>query len=206
MHLAKNSKGVVTDDLQIKDFKERIKQLFLYSSAHGLPRMIRTDIILIKIIWLIVLICSICLGLYFISSSIEDYYKYDVNTKIDVINEKISDFPSICICSTHRKGLNYSLEKLILHCKFNRNTECKSKFRDYFEAYNDHVYGLCYRFNSGKNLNGQSTEQLKSKAEGYYYGFQLELSMPSVDEVDEGELIVNLYNQSSPPFDLENTG
>jgi len=73
---------------------------------------------------------------------------------------------------TEKRKLSYHLEDLMIACSFNSNP-CSAKD---FEWYFDSVYGNCWMFNSGLNLNtSQNIPLLFSSFPGEEYGFQLSL-------------------------------
>ena len=59
-------------------FKETIEG----SSIHSFPNMARSEFISVKLIWLICLVASGAICIWFIAVNINDYLSYDVVTKI----------------------------------------------------------------------------------------------------------------------------
>lgn len=43
---------------------------------------------------------------------------------------------------------------------------CQMNPEDFFESFRDPSYGKCYRFNSGKNMKGDTKEILNNKIAG----------------------------------------
>jgi len=75
--------------------KKRTGELLEVSSIHGIPNIVRTKSLFILIMWSIFTVFSACYGSYFVFKSIVDYLKYDTVTKIEIINEKVVQFPAI---------------------------------------------------------------------------------------------------------------
>jgi hypothetical protein len=66
---------------------------------------------------------------------------------------------------------DFLITQLLLSCRFQRN---KCTWEDFFYHY-DFNYGLCYRFNMGKDIYGNSTDIRTSGKVGWQNGLQLEL-------------------------------
>jgi hypothetical protein len=69
------------------------------STSHSLPRIIRAKHLLIKTIWILASLFCISCCCFIITSSINEYLKYDVVTKIRVYAEDESPFPMVAFCN-----------------------------------------------------------------------------------------------------------
>ncbi|CAF0995026.1 unnamed protein product [Brachionus calyciflorus] len=91
-------------------FKKILSEIITSSTSHGLPNIIRSDRILIKILWILSTFISGSICTYLIIESIMKYYQYDVITKIRVTEEITTEFPTITVCNlnlfTNKKSLD----------------------------------------------------------------------------------------------------
>ena len=127
-----------------KVIKNRVYDLVTSSSFHGLPNLLRSRNRFIQIIWIFFFVISTSMCCYFVYKSLVEYLTFDVNTKIDVIYEIESEFPTISICNP-----DTSLDNLtVLKCSFNTNN-CTS----YLETFQEPYFKTCYRFNGKNNSN-----------------------------------------------------
>ena len=103
--------------------KDRIKnkslELILSSTSHGLPRIFRTKRKSIKIMWLFLFILFSIICIYMVYSTVINYLKYEVITKIDVIKELPAEFPAVTIINLRNPKCNASLSKIMINCRFN---------------------------------------------------------------------------------------
>jgi len=127
---------------------------------------------------------------------ISGYLKFDVVTKIEAIEEQPSPFPSISICSVSKSFDNISLNSIILSCSFNDDNECKANPENFFEMFQGPKYGVCYKFNSGKNLSNDSIPIRRIYLGGYSHGFLLTVK-------ENHSLLINIHNHSLSPFPNE---
>ena len=114
--------------------------------------------------------------------------KYDYYTKryISLIHARIQN-------ETVRKQLGRKLDYILITCYFNA-FECN--LSQDFEYYYDFLYGNCFRYNSGRNMNGETTSPKQISNTGISNGFQIELFIGRVDQnnnlfsIDNG---INLF-------------
>lgn len=147
--------------------------------------------------WVLSFIISISACTYFIIDSTIYFLKYDVVTKIDVIYEQPTPFPTVTICN--RENYNLTLEK-ILFCQLNYNRDCQENPERYFEKYFDSRYKECFRFNSGTNLSGVLNATYGGKENGLWLDFNIEALE------DYSSLIVYIHNNTISPLSLYNKG
>jgi len=131
----------------IEKIKQKIKQLLLVSTSHGLPHAFKSNRIFFKIMWLSLFITSSLLGINTVIGTINAYINYEIVTKIDVITEMPTHFPAITIINLRNRKSNMSLNELMILCKFNLK-ECKE---DDFEMIIDKLGFVSYRFKEKKS-------------------------------------------------------
>ena len=126
-----------------------------------------------------------------------DSTKTFTNSKIDFLNKRYS-FLEIAKGQneTIRKMFGKSLDHILYSCMFNM-VECD--LNQDFEYYYDIYYGNCYRYNSGRNMNGDTTERKQISTNGILNGFQIELFIGKLDDSDDLFSInngINLFIES----------
>lgn len=94
-----------------KMIEEKAKKFFATLSVHGVPRIVKTDRWLIKLIWIVMITTSISAGVYIISKSVKDFYRYDVITNIERVRPDRVTFPAVAICKLNmfRKSIYKNL-------------------------------------------------------------------------------------------------
>jgi hypothetical protein len=68
-------------------------------------------------------------------------------------------------------NLGFDITQMLISCRFQDN-DCS--MNDFFQYY-DYYYGLCYRFNQGRNIDGFVINVTKVGQVGVKYGLQMEL-------------------------------
>lgn len=141
--------------------------------------------------WISFFILSTSASIHLIYMSFLDYYRFDVITDINVINENPSIFPTITICNLQpRTSLMFTIDQILIDCTYDRNT-CNSSD---FDMFNDPYYGICYRF------NGRIDSIRKVFRPGKANGFQVKLF---TGLLIPGELLsglhLNVHNISVKP-------
>lgn len=96
-------------DKQKKIFQV-LKDAGLSSTSHGLPRILKSKNIFFKFMWTFFMTTSCSACCYLITTSIMNFLKWQVVTKIDIVTEIPSIFPTISICSANPIQKNFSLE------------------------------------------------------------------------------------------------
>jgi hypothetical protein len=122
--------------------KKRISDQLLSSTAHGLPNILRTKLLFIKLTWFTFIIVSACFGSYFIIDNILDYLKYNTITTISVIKEQQAEFPSISFCG--HPNINTTLEETVMSVRYDNIYE--KNFSKVFKAetfLNKCIHGKC---------------------------------------------------------------
>lgn len=165
------------------------------STANGIPNIANSKKIFNKIFWLFYLCVFAILTAWYIVDSVNTYLRYEVVTKIERIYEQPIQFPTVSFCPVTGQKIfkNYSIFKdRLKDCSFNSDTGCMMSPERYFESFIHDYYGLCFRFNSGKNLNNNSIEFLNSTMGGKYDSFRLKI-------VCDLGLTIWIHNPFSPP-------
>ena len=165
------------------------------SSLHGIPNLTSisklhpstTRLKCLTLLWSFCLIVSYSSCAWFMFTSIVDYLNYDVVTNIDIKYMSRIKFPVVSICNFIDGRLSYaptSLKDMIWLCIYNLN-ECE--YAKDFEYYRDANLGACFRFNSGRALNGSSTpfKYMNGKGAGAVNTLSIMLNVGSVNDSNE---------------------
>jgi hypothetical protein len=73
--------------------KNVAKEVFVNTSCHAVPNILRTHRWGLKLIWLLVFIAGNVLALYFCFLSSKSYFNYDVTISVESIEESPTYFP-----------------------------------------------------------------------------------------------------------------
>ena len=195
---------ISTDQKAKLKLKERVREILLASTTHGIANIIRGRNLFIKLMWIFFLILSVSVGSYFTIDSILDYLKFDTITTIRVINEKQPKFPTVSFCAYPKMNYKTKIYEIVVQFEFEKQLE--PNLSSVFENFTDPNNDQCFRFNSGKNIYGEEKEIISTKKSGKPNNLRIAfyLNVPSVN--DFGELLINIHNHSTPPFDMENRG
>jgi hypothetical protein len=182
--------------------KERTFELIERSTVHGFPNIIRSKNVFILIMWSSFTLTFTCLGSYFVIDSILDYSKFTTVTRIEVITQQQSQFPTVAFCGY--PDLITPLNETILRLSY--ENQLVKNLSKVIEQFQDPLHGKCFRFNSGKNMQNEKLDIFNVTSSGQQYGLKLEINLVPANGYDFGEILVSIYNQSLPPVDYTNGG
>jgi len=165
----------------LKKIKKSVSLTLRDSTAYGVPKIFRSKILFFKLLWLTFFILGSVASVYYIWEAVDNYFKYEVITKIESVYEQPMKFPTISFCSYEANAFDKKLLKSIVKkCWFNLDSSCDSNLDNYFERFKS-FRGDCFRFNSGKNMSGHSISVLNStiggKDDSFYLEFKENLSL-----------------------------
>jgi hypothetical protein len=126
-----------------------------------------------------------------------DFSKTPSQVKYDFLANRYKSFVSVkSLNESMKQKMGQNLDYLLITCLFNI-IECN--LVEDFEYYYDIMYGKCYRYNSGKNMNGESTSKKQITTNGLLNGLQIELFVGRADQNDKAFSIdngINLFIES----------
>jgi hypothetical protein len=166
------------------------------TSFHGIPNIFRAQQTFTRWMWIIFTLLSAAISGLLINQSITSYLSFNYVTNVDIIYEQPMEFPTISICSC-MFNISMPLKSFLKSCIFNNDNGCKKNPENYFIQFNDPRYGICYRFNSGKTINGSNIDLLKTSIAGRSGGLQVEVN-------ETNGLLIFVHNNSIPPYPNEN--
>ena len=88
-------KSMLSRNKNFNDEKKRIKELLKGSTAHGIPNIMKSNSLIIKIMWAVFFIASTVAGSYYTIDSILDYLRFNTITTIQILDEEKSEFPTV---------------------------------------------------------------------------------------------------------------
>ena len=83
-----------------RKIKEKVYELSINSTSHGIPQALRNPHASLKILWSVCFLVSAVLCALIVIDSINEYFAYDVVTKIRINDKKTLEFPTVTICHT----------------------------------------------------------------------------------------------------------
>ena len=95
------------------NFKSKILEKTMDSmetwTTHGLPNIIRSKNIVLKIVWFILFLMSVGLTCYCLFKTVIEYLEFSVTTEVRSINVNEIEFPTITICNSNQVSTEYGL-------------------------------------------------------------------------------------------------
>ena len=187
------------NDLVIKDYKTPAKEIINESSLQFLLRPIKSEHLLVQVIWTIFLLILMFTTIFLCVQSVQSYLEFETITSIYEIAEKETQFPTISICSSTIKSFNVT----ILDLRFN-GLILTSDWQNHITKYTDTYFGDCYRFNGGFNMT-KGTIPVKNLNKGERNdGFILDYYLDP--RRDFGSMVVHIHNYTMTPGTINNKG
>ena len=105
LFIKKNNK-IKTDAIKKKsinkaEFYRKFKDLASSSTIHGIPNILRSSSVFIKILWSFFFLLSSGLCSYMVFLSVSNYFEYDVVTKVRIVDQAPILFPTVLICNAN---------------------------------------------------------------------------------------------------------
>ena len=174
------------NNTKTKKIKAKVMSLLLASTCHGIPNVIRSERVAFKLVWLILFLLSTVYGVTTVFDSINGFLEYEVITKIDIVPEIPSKFPTITFINRNTD--------------FTKNNVSIADFRkNYLKD--------CYR-NSAKcspeeiqilqDKNSFLSYKLKTNLtfiSGPWHGLYVKIAHESFSK----GIIINIHNESNDP-------
>jgi hypothetical protein len=178
------------DSIKTKNVREKIKnkslELINQSSTHGLPKLFRTQRKSIKFMWLLLFIIFSSLGIYMVYKTVSNYLKYEIVTKIEVINEIPTEFPTVTVINLRNIKSKEPLSNFLVWCSFNNQPCDENNF-----IFNKDKFGH----------TSYSLKRNKSFIPGSFYGlrllFHLGRTKQNIVGFDGLQIIVHNHSSSS---------
>jgi len=154
--------------------KEKIKEMITDSTIHALPNMYKTEKIYFKLMWFSFFLITFIFSIRYIYKTVSDYLLYETVTKISIGIDQPAPFPTVSFQFQYGfSSANYTLEGNIIKLYF--GNKIKKNLSEQIERINSPQAGEYYKFNSGKDINGNEVEFKYQKKVGYYGGLTAEV-------------------------------
>lgn len=155
---------------------KKISYNFLSSlTVHGVPRIIKSNNSLVRLVWTALIIISVYFGISNIVKTVHEYWAFGVTTKVERFYPKEVTFPAITICTENffrlreSGGWNYNkfvfndpsilLSFIDISYSLWPNEYNSSENLEFFEI--PKYYGTCLRFNG----NQENLVKIQSKSQ-----------------------------------------
>lgn len=145
------------------------------STSHGLPHVAKRKNVALKVLWLVCLLASASVCSYLVYSSIDDYIGWDTVSKIEIIQEIPTYFPTVSICNLNQLSTNFSIQfmrdLLIENGLMARNETLE---QSYPNSYQDRLFWLKFFVANNAYNQRNFSDSLKQQ-----FSFRLEHMMLS---------------------------
>lgn len=92
------------------EIKRIIYESALNSTSHGIPNLLRSDRLSMKIIWAASLTFFFAICAWLIIQTFNDFFSYEVVTKTTLNYDKTTEFPTITVCNINQFMTSYALD------------------------------------------------------------------------------------------------
>jgi len=201
---------------------KKINDLAGESSSFGIANIFRRNRIFNKIFWIIFSLLGGSASFYFSLDAVNSYLDFETITKIDYVYKHPLQFPTVTICPYYDTSYfqDKQLNQLVSDCQIMADNTCLKSLNNYFEKIDYNGYGLCIRFNSGKNWSNNSIPYLYSTIGGRDDYFKIEFKNiqhgltlfihdsdlpPRVEYTNIHETVVSLPPNSSTLIAIDKT-
>ena len=96
------------------------------STVHGVSRIVKTDHYLVKLVWTVMILVSVSFGVYNISETINDYYKFNVITHVERVDLKEVIFPGITICAKSYYNMSHFKNNSLMSSRYTSENQFKN--------------------------------------------------------------------------------
>jgi hypothetical protein len=108
----------------IRPFKDdaidRVLAWIERTTSHGLPNIVRSNNLVIKIMWILFFLASLTYCSYVIIVSLIDYFKYQTVVSTTYVKETPTMFPAVTLCNLSMLLISSDVVTTILQCRPSR--------------------------------------------------------------------------------------
>lgn len=143
------------ESTKITSFKQLRSEIGAFLSLNGYSRVLRTNSLLKKIVWLTCALALISYCMFLVNKNYSEYKEANVITNIKYIENDSLLFPAVTICIQEYKSqrqlmLSHNLSDVLVDCSFEGSTKCSASdfiknFHVFYPFFNTHFN--CYQFN-----------------------------------------------------------
>ena len=103
------NKKTFSKEIKLKVVK-KVASLLESSTSHGIPNIIRTNRISIKVLWSVCVLAALAGCSFMVIKSVTDYLEYDTVSKTEFITEIPTQFPTFSFCNINPLITNASVK------------------------------------------------------------------------------------------------
>ena len=182
--------------------KKEFIEWSLQCACHCYPKIFQYKNKCIKTLYFMILILFSYATGFLIKKNVDEYYNNEVVSKIQIIDEAPTYYPTITICSLNKLRTK-SLKKIIKKCVFN---QLPCDLDQDFSVFDSFAYYNCLQFNSGYNMSNNTVPLKTTTFQGEKHGLIL-LVGPLFDQLinsDSKGLKIYIHNQTTVPGLFDN--
>ena len=94
------------------EMEEYLKDTIKDIRIDGLPNVLMSDLLVFKIMWIVVFLCSSSFCFFLVHSSFVEFFKYQVTTNLRLVSESKSTFPTISFYNMNPLNTDYYVDLL----------------------------------------------------------------------------------------------
>ena len=186
-----------------KRLKECLEEAALSKTAHGFEKIISHKKFSLKLIWILLLLASVGVCIYFVVKSVADYLDYEVVTKIQSFYELPVLFPTVTICNVNMYNNKQSIE-------FAKRKIAENRIKDSFDGdefgpgVTPYNFALNIKYMASAYFRNLTTDELKYYGSKYNETFiSCSFSLSTCDET-YFEWLYDIYYGSCWRFNPKN--
>jgi hypothetical protein len=96
---------------KVDGYLRRLSSWARQSSSHGLPNIVRTRFMIMRLFWLLAFVAGTGLTMYYNINLVQQYLKYDTQISTKMTVQTPLDFPAIKFCSYNFFDVSYVIEQ-----------------------------------------------------------------------------------------------
>lgn len=105
-----------------QNVKEKLKYFATKTTYHGIPNIAANKRNILKLIWLISMVVMTCLCFVEVVKNLKDYFRYEVNTIVEITNDQEFEFPTLTFCNLQICGFkDYDFQSYLKKYKQDEN-------------------------------------------------------------------------------------
>jgi hypothetical protein len=168
--------------------QEKIKEMITDSTIHALPNIYKTEKIYFKLMWFSFFLITFIFSIRYIYKTVTDYLLYETVTQISIGIDQPAPFPTVSFQFQYGfSSANYTLEGNIIKLYF--GNIIKKNLSELIERITrNSLVGEYYKFNSGKDINGNEVDFIYQKKVGYLGGLTAEVFIGRPNEFKSSNL------------------
>ena len=100
------STSLISSSGKWRTIRDKLNFFAEKTTVHGIPNYVRTDLIILKVLWGVCLLLFAGYCAYTILLSFLSFFAFEVNTNIEILRDSDADFPAVSLCILQACGLD----------------------------------------------------------------------------------------------------